>query len=253
MTSVSAEERRRAEDALFARLHDPVISDAERSMVRDELIEMHLPLVRHVARRYADRGEPIDDVVQAGSIGLVQAVDRFDTQRGIAFGSYAVPTIVGAIRRHFRDATWTVKVPRKAQELRGQIDAAHDAIAQELGRSPTVAEIAERADVDAQDVLDSLEISHARTLRTLEAQNDDDVPLAERIGDTDAAITGVEDRQTVQRMLTTLPEREREIVTLRFFDGLSQSQIAEQVGVSQMHVSRLLHRSLQRLRGELGD
>ncbi|HEY7824840.1 MAG TPA: SigB/SigF/SigG family RNA polymerase sigma factor [Acidimicrobiia bacterium] len=251
MTSVPAKARRQAEDALFARLRDPAASDAERAMVRDELIEMHLPLVRHVARRYADRGEPMDDVVQAGSLGLVQAVDRFDPDRGIAFASFAVPTIIGAIRRHFRDSTWTIKVPRKAQELRGRIDSAHDALAQELGRSPTVAEIATRAEVDAQDVLDSMEISHARTLRTLEAQGDDEVPLAERIGNTDSAITDIEDQETVQRMLATLPAREREIVALRFFTGLSQSQIAERVGLSQMHVSRLLSRSLQQLRTQL--
>lgn len=251
MTPASAEARREAEDALFGQLTDPELSDEQRALIRDELVEMHLPLVRHIAKRYADRGEPMDDVVQAGSIGLVQAVDRFDPQRGVVFASYAVPTIVGAIRRHFRDSTWTMKVPRKVQELRGPIDAAHDSLAQELGRSPTVAEIAERADVDTQDVLDSLELSRSRSTRSLEAEADGDIPLADRIGDMDASITGVEDQETVRSLLAVLPDRERQIVTMRFFDGLSQSQIADQVGISQMHVSRLLNRSLQRLRGEM--
>ena len=251
MTPASAEARRKAEDALFGQLTDPELSDEQRALVRDELVEMHLPLVRHIAKRYADRGEPMDDVVQAGSIGLVQAVDRFDPSRGVAFASFAVPTIVGAIRRHFRDSTWTMKVPRKVQELRGPIDAAHDALAQEFGRSPTVAEIAERAGVDTQDVLDSLELSRSRSTRSLEAEADGDIPLADRIGDIDASITGVEDQETVHSLLAVLPDRERQIVTMRFFDGLSQSQIAERVGISQMHVSRLLNRSLQRLRGEM--
>lgn len=251
MTSPTSQARQLAEADLFERLHNPEATDPERSLIRDELVEMHLPLVRHIARRYADRGEPMEDVVQAGSVGLIHAVDRFDPSKGAAFTSYAVPTITGAIRRHFRDTTWALKVPRKAQELRGRIDQAHDALAQELGRSPTVAEIAERAQVDPQDVLDSLEISHARSTKPLEPQAPDEVSLAERMGDFDAQLGNVEDREATRALLAVLPEREREIVTLRFFDGLSQSQIAEHVGVSQMHVSRLLQRSLQRLRGEL--
>jgi len=253
VTPASAEARRKAEDALFRQLTDPATPNEQRALIRDELVEMHLPLVRHIASRYADRGEPMDDLVQAGSLGLVQAVDRFDPSRGAAFASFAVPTIVGAIRRHFRDSTWTVKVPRRVQELRGRIDAAHDALAQELGRSPTVAEVAARAEVDEQDVLDSLEMSHARNTRSLSLENDDDTPLAERLGDIDTALSGVDDQETVRAMLATLPERERAIVTMRFFDGMSQSQIAERVGISQMHVSRLLTRSLARLRSELSD
>ncbi len=136
-TRQSADDQRlAAERELFERLHDADASDAERSAVRDELIETHMPLVHHLARRYADRGEPIEDVTQVATIGLIQAIDKFDPERGSAFSTYAVPTILGAIRRHFRDATWSVKVPRRVQELRGKIDAAHDALAQELGRSP---------------------------------------------------------------------------------------------------------------------
>ena len=251
MTTSPAHERRQAEEALFAQLTDPDTSDAQRANIRHELVETHIGLVRHIAQRYAERGEPLDDVVQAGSVGLVQAVDRFDPSRGAAFSTYAVPVITGAIRRHFRDATWTMKVPRHVQEVRGRINSAYDSLTQELQRSPTVAEIAQRADVDAQDVLDSMEVSHARNLVSLTDDGAREVPLADRIGDLDAGLADVEDKQTTSALLATLPEREREIVRMRFFQGLSQSQIADQVGVSQVHVSRLLTRSLQRLRGEL--
>ena len=243
-------QRRALEDALFAELHDACTSDVRRSAIRDELVAMHMPLVKHIARRYADRGEPMDDLVQAGSVGLIKAVDRFEPQRGVAFSSFAVPTIVGAIRRYFRDATWTVKVPRHLQEMRGRIDTAHDHLAQELGRSPTVAEIAQRAELQAQDVLDALELGHLRETTPLDSGASDG-PVSDRLGGRDAAFDRVEDSATVERLLTTLPERERTMVEMRFFDGLSQSQIAERMGISQMHVSRLLAQSLTRLRDEV--
>lgn len=244
-------DRREVEDALFAQLRDPDTEESTRGRIRDELVEMHLPLVRHIAKRYSDRGEPVDDVIQAGTIGLINAVDRFEPDQGVAFSTYAVPTIIGAIRRHFRDATWSVKVPRRLQELRGRIDTAHDQLAQEIGRSPTVTEIAQRADLDAQDVLDALELAHAREMRPLDPPSSDGSSIADRMGDLDASLADVEDRATVDRLLKTLPERERMIVAMRFFDGMSQTQIAEQIGVSQMHVSRLLSQSLSRLRSEV--
>lgn len=244
-------DRRAVEDELFARLLDPGTDESTRGRIRDELVQMHLPLVRHIARRYADRGEPLDDVAQVGTVGLIHAVDRYRPDYGTAFSSFAVPTILGAIRRHFRDATWSLKVPRRLQELRGRIDAAHDELAQSLGRSPTVAEIAERADVQMDDVLDSLELSRVREMSPLLGRTDDEEPLAERLGDVDAALTEVEDRQTVERLLATLPERERTIMTMRFYQGCSQSQIADALGMSQMHVSRLLARSLAHLRAEV--
>jgi RNA polymerase sigma-B factor len=251
-TRQSADDQRlAAERELFERLHDADASDAEQAGVRDELIETHMPLVHHLARRYADRGEPIEDVTQVATIGLIQAIDKFDPDRGSAFSTYAVPTILGAIRRHFRDATWSVKVPRRVQELRGKIDAAHDALAQELGRSPTVAEIATRADVDPADVLDSLELSRARSAAPIDATSDGEVPLADTLGDLDASLTDIENAETIKRLLTTLSEDERTVVTLRFFDGLTQTQIAERVGVSQMQVSRILTRSLEKLRAGL--
>lgn len=244
-------DRREVEDALFAQFHAPDTDAASREQVREELVAMHLPLVRHIAQRYADRGEPFDDVVQAGTIGLIHAVDRYEPERGAAFSTYAVPTIIGSIRRHFRDSTWSMKVPRRLQELRGRIDAAHDQLAQELGRSPTVAEIARRADLDPQDVLDALELAHARELAPLDPPTSEGSSIADRIGDVDASLAAVEDRATVERLMNTLPERERAIVAMRFFDGMSQSQIADQVGISQMHVSRLLTQSLNRLRSEV--
>lgn len=251
-TRQSADDQRlAAERELFERLHDADASDAEQAGVRDEFIETHMPLVHHLARRYADRGEPIEDVTQVATIGLIQAIDKFDPDRGSAFSTYAVPTILGAIRRHFRDATWSVKVPRRVQELRGKIDAAHDALAQELGRSPTVAEIAARADVDPADVLDSLELSRARSAAPIDATSDGEVPLADTLGDLDASLTDIENAETIKRLLTTLSEDERTVVTLRFFDGLTQTQIAERVGVSQMQVSRILTRSLEKLRAGL--
>ena len=244
-------DRRAIEDDLFARLLDPDTDEASRRQIRDELVQMHLPLVRHIARRYADRGEPLDDVVQVGTVGLIQAVDRYQPDHGTAFSSFAVPTILGAIRRHFRDATWSVKVPRRVQELRGRIDAAHDELAQTLGRSPTVAEIAERAGVEVDDVLDSLELSRVREMTSLDGRTEDEEPLIERLGDIDAALNEVEDKQTVERLLATLPDRERTIMTMRFYQGRSQSQIADALGMSQMHVSRLLARSLAQLRTEV--
>jgi len=244
-------ERHEAEQALFNALHDASSSDEQRGAARDALVEMHLPLVRHLARRYAERGEPMEDVIQAGTIGLIQAVDRFEPDRGVAFSTYAVPTVVGAIRRHFRDATWSMKVPRRVQELRGKIDAAHDSLTQDLGRSPTVAEIAERASVDAQDVLDSLELSRVREMTQIDAVAPDGAPLADRLGDLDASLTGVDDAETVKKLLDSLPEQERIVVKMRFFDGMSQSEIASEVGVSQMQVSRLLSRSLAKLRADV--
>jgi RNA polymerase sigma-B factor len=244
-------DRREVEDALFAVLRDPETSEGRRVRVRDELVEMHVPLVRHIAQRYADRGEPFDDVVQAGNLGLINAVDRYDPDRGAAFSSFAVPTIIGAIRRHFRDATWSVKVPRRLQELRGRIDSAHDQLAQELGRSPTVAEIAQRADLDSHDVLDALEVGRVRQMASLDPPTHDGPTIADHLGAVDASLTDVEDKATVERLLASLPERERAIVAMRFFDGLSQSQIADQAGISQMHVSRLLSQSLTRLRSEV--
>jgi RNA polymerase sigma-B factor len=244
-------ERRRVENALFARLHDPEVTPEQRRNVRSELVEMHQPLVHHIARRYADRGEPFDDVFQVGNLGLISAIDRFEPERGVAFSSFAVPTIIGAIRRHFRDATWALKVPRRVQESRSKINAAFEVLAQELGRSPTVAEVAHRCDLDEHDVLDSLELSRARETTPIDTPLSEGSSIADRIGDTDQALGQVEDKETVRRLLESLPKYDRDVVVMRFFDGMSQTEIAEAAGVSQMQISRILSRSLARLRGQI--
>ena len=251
-TRQSADDQRlAAERELFERLHDADASDAERFAVRDELIETHMPLVHHLARRYADRGEPIEDVTQVATIGLIQAIDKFDPERGSAFSTYAVPTILGAIRRHFRDATWSVKVPRRVQELRGKSTPRTTRWLKSWG-APPPSPRSPHALMSIQPMFSTPwnsvvpEARHRSTQpRTAKA------PLADTLGDLDASLTDIENAETIKRLLATLSEDERTVVTLRFFDGLTQTQIAERVGVSQMQVSRILTRSLEKLRAGL--
>ncbi len=231
-------------------------SSPDHSAARDELVTMHLPLVEHLARRFRDRGEPHDDLVQVGTIGLIKAVDRFDPDRGVEFSTYATPTIVGEIKRHFRDRGWTIRVPRRVQELRAHISRAAAELSQSTGRSPTVRELAEHLGVDEDDIVEGLESSHAYSTMSLDSPvsgEDGAVSLGTTIGSDDDALEGVEFRESLKPLLDALPERERSIIVMRFFHNLTQAQIAEQVGVSQMHVSRLLTRSLAQLRAGLGD
>lgn len=213
---------------------------------REELVRLHLGLVRHCALRYRERGEPLEDLVQVGSVGLLLAIDRFDLDREVAFSSFAIPTIVGEIRRHFRDRTWSVRVPRGLQELARSVGTARESLTGELGRSPTAAEVAERLGVEEEDVLEAIEASYAYRTDPFDPDPDSDAH-----GEVDAALAGVEDRETVAPLLAALPARERQIVILRFFEELSQRQIAERMGISQMHVSRLLARSLGHMRSEM--
>jgi RNA polymerase sigma-B factor len=221
------------------------LSDAE----REQLIMEHLPLVRGLARRYAERGEPLDDLVQVGTIGLIKAIDRFDPARGYKLASFATPTILGEIRRHFRDRSWTVRVPRGIQESRARIAQAVDDVAAREGRSPSVREIAEAADLSMDDVLDALAAGSAQRPTPLASpgrEGDEDEGIS--VGLEDPGFERAEARATLDAGLAELPARERVILHLRFEEGLTQSQIAEQVGVSQMHVSRLIRRALDRLR-----
>lgn len=220
---------------------------------RERLIMQHLPLVRGLARRYADRGEPLDDLVQVGTIGLIKAIDRFEPERGFKLASFATPTILGEIRRHFRDRSWTIRVPRGMQEARAQISHAVTVLSAENGRSPTVREIAESTGLSMDDVLDALAAGSAQRPGPLAAPGSE--------GEEDAgAVVGVEERgyeqaearATLDAGLSALPARERVILHLRFEEGLTQSQIAERVGVSQMHVSRLIRRALDSLRESTG-
>lgn len=229
----------------------------ERQAVRDELVTMHLPLVKHLARRYRDRGETLDDLVQVGTVGLINAVDRYDPTRGVEFSTFATPTILGEIRRHFRDRAWAVKVPRRLQELQSSVASTTESLTHSLGRTPTVREIAESLGATSEDVLDALEVRGAYAASSLDAGADDssDGPHAvvHTLGGIDPALEEVEYRESLRPLLEALPERERRIVLLRFFHNQSQSQIAEQLGISQMHVSRLLARSLAMLRQGMAE
>lgn len=226
--------------------------DPRRKEVRDALVTMHLPLVEHLARRFRDRGEPLDDLVQVGTIGLIKAVDRFDTERGVEFSTYATPTVVGEIKRHFRDRGWAIRVPRRLQELRLLLSQATAELSQRTGRSPTVAELADHLKMTHEEILEGLESAQAYSTLSLDATSGDDdnesPSLQDTLGIEDEALAGVEYRESLRPLLDALPARERQIVILRFFHTMTQSQIAAEIGISQMHVSRLLARSLTQLR-----
>ena len=221
------------------------------SEYRDRLAKLHLPLVEYLAKRFKDRGEPLDDLVQVGSVGLLKAIDRFDLERGVEFSTYATPTIVGELKRYFRDKGWAVRVPRRLQELSLRLNKVIAGLTQELGRSPTVAEIAKRAEVTEEEVLEALESGQAYSTTSLDAPagDDDDAPMRmDRIGEEDLRLDNLEYFASLAPLIDQLPEREKRILYLRFFKGMTQSKIAEQVGISQMHVSRLLTRILEFLR-----
>jgi len=251
-----SEADREREHELLARLAALPPDDDARGPIRDELVTMHLPLVHHLARRFRDRGEPHDDLVQVGTIGLIKAVDRFDPQRGVEFSTYATPTVLGEIKRHFRDKGWSVRVPRRLQELRLAITRATAELSQDLGRSPTVKELAARLEVTEEEVLEGLEAAQSYSTLSLDGSagdSDGESPaLVDTLGSDDAALENVEYRETLRPLLDALPPRERQIVLLRFFHNKTQSEIAAEVGVSQMHVSRLLVKALGTLRGAMG-
>lgn len=249
-------DRDRERDLLVAMAAlDP--DDPRRAALRDELVTVNLPLVEYLARRFRDRGEAYEDLVQVGTIGLIKSVDRFDPERGVEFSTYATPTIVGEIKRHFRDRGWAVRMPRRLQELRLQLNRATAELAQRNGHAPTVTELAQELGITADEVLEGLASGQAYTTASLDAGpgagDDDGASLGETLGVEDAALAHVDNRESLKILLSGLPERERRIVVLRFFGNQTQSQIAEQIGISQMHVSRLLARTLTQLRTELTD
>ena len=225
------------------------------SGLRDQLIEAHIGLAEYLARRFANRGEPLDDLVQVASLGLVKAVERFDPARGLEFTTFATPTIVGELKRHFRDKGWAVRVPRRVQELHLRITRVIDDLSNELGRSPNVDEIAVRAGTTEDEVIEAIDAGSAYRSTSLDAgrSDDDESPgLLGQLGDLDPELARSELRTTLGPLIAALPEREQVMLYLRFYEGLTQSEIAKRLGISQMHVSRLLARSLQQLR-ELGD
>jgi RNA polymerase sigma-B factor len=216
--------------------------------LRADLIQLHLPLVRFHARSYANRGEPLDDLVQAGSIGLVKAVDRFDPGRGVEFSSYASPTIVGEIRRHFRDRTWAVHVNRGLQELVAAVTRAQGELAATLERAPTVAETATYIGRSEEDVLTAVDCAAAYHTRSIHTPIGDDRTLGDTLGQRDGSLDEIELHESLRPLVAQLPAREQRILQLRFYGSRTQSQIAAELGISQMHVSRLLARTLARLR-----
>ncbi|MEZ0092593.1 RNA polymerase sigma-B factor [Streptacidiphilus sp. EB129] len=237
--------------ALFQRFATLTPDCRDYVYVRDTLIELNLPLVRYAAARFRSRNEPMEDIIQVGTIGLIKAIDRFDSERGVEFPTFAMPTIIGEIKRFFRDTSWSVRVPRRLQELRLSLTRAGDELAQKLDRSPTVAELAVCLGVSEEDVVEGLAVGNAYTASSLDTaptDEDGDGPLAERLGYEDAAMEGVEYRESLKPLLARLPARERRIIMLRFFGNMTQSQIGEEIGISQMHVSRLLTRTLAQLR-----
>lgn len=225
---------------------------------RDALIERFLPLARKLARRYAQSSEPYEDLVQVASLGLVKAVERFDPDRGFAFSSFAVPTIVGELKRYFRDTAWSVHVDRSAQERARKITDAQQKLSARTGRAPTVPELAEYLELSQEEVLEGLQAAEAYGAMSLDApfsngEDDEEGSRLDAMGVEDARLLLVDDHATIFGAARHLPAREREILYLRFGEDLTQSEIAERVGVSQMQVSRLLRRSLQRLRELAGD
>jgi RNA polymerase sigma-B factor len=224
---------------------------------RERLIEQHLPLVRSLARRYANRGEQLEDLVQVGSIGLIKAIDRFDIDRGVELTTYATPNIIGEIKRHFRDKGWSIRVPRGLQELNVRLSQLLERLTVELERSPTIPELAQAAGVTEEEVLEALESGQAYTTVSLSGPGsqgeDGELDPLEALGELEHEYEVSEDRAVLTPGLDVLDERERRIIHLRFWEGLTQSQIAQEVGISQMHVSRLIRRSLEKVRQEIGS
>lgn len=259
MTSTSRngktdDENRVPATALLTELHRLPEGSPRRKTLRDQLVEAHMPLVVYLARRFSGRNEPMTDLVQVGAIGLLKAIDRFDPERGLEFSTYATPTILGEIKRHFRDTGWLIHVPRRAQELQTTVNTARADLSQELGRAPTVTELAQRIEVDEEAVIEALDAARAYSGVPLDvlAAPGESVPEHPMLGVIDDGFEQVEQRALLRDVIAKLPESEREILLLRFVANKTQTEIAAIVGVSQMQVSRLVARGLKRLRASLG-
>jgi RNA polymerase sigma-B factor len=238
---------------LLVELHTLPNDPAIRRPVRDRLVELHMPLVEYLARRFAGRNEPLPDLVQVGVIGLLKSIDRFDPGRGLEFSTYATPTILGEIKRHFRDTGWLVHVPRRAQELQTTLSTARAELSQQLGRAPTVAELSARIDVSDEEVVEALDAARAYAGLPLDALTEDGSGRGESpiLSTIDERFEQVEQRALLRPMIEQLPDTEREVLLLRFVANKTQTEIASIVGVSQMQVSRLVARGLARLRSRL--
>ncbi|EID17714.1 RNA polymerase sigma factor SigF [Mycolicibacterium phlei] len=239
---------------MFRALKELPEDSAKFQRQRDRIVERCLPLADHIARRFDGRGEPREDLVQVARVGLVNAVIRFDVEAGSDFVSFAVPTIMGEVRRHFRDNSWSVKVPRRLKELHLRLGAATAELSQRLGRAPTASELAAELEMDRDEVVEGLVAGSSYNTLSIDSggSGSEDAPaIADTLGDVDFGLDQIENREALRPLLAALPERERQVLVLRFFESMTQTQIAERVGVSQMHVSRLLAKSLARLRDQL--
>lgn len=239
---------RSADREMFEQLAALEAGTSEHEKIRAALIERHLPLVTFMARKFADRGEPLDDLIQVGTIGLIKAIDRFEISKGFEFSTFATPTIVGEIKRHFRDKTWAVRVPRRLQELGAAVTKATTELTQKLDRSPTPKEIAKHLGITVDEVAEALESNAAYSTVSLDVTSDTSTSIGDSFGSLDEALEGVEYRESLKPLLAQLDDREKRILQMRFFDNLSQSQIATELGISQMHVSRILNKVLSHLR-----
>jgi RNA polymerase sigma-B factor len=240
------DEQTQRSDALFRRLPDPG--------AREELTQVYQPLAEYLARRFYGRGEAVEDLIQVASIGLLKAIDRFDLSRGVKFSTYATATIVGELKRHFRDKGWALRVPRRLQEAGMKVGRSVTELYQDLGRAPTIPEIGQRTGLTEEEVLEAMETAQAYTTASLDAPTDEEgATSADRLGVEEEAFDLLEGWTSVEPALRRLPARERRILYLRFFRGLTQTQIAEELGISQMHVSRLLSRTLRELRESVGE
>lgn len=250
------EERRRQERRKRVRELFEVLRQTGDPRVRDELIALNIHLVEYLARKFANRGEPLEDLLQVGYIGLIKAIDRYDIDRGVEFSTYATPTIVGELKRYFRDKGWAIRIPRRLQMRDLELNQAIDHLTQELHRSPTLQEVAEYLDMDLEEVVEILESSHATNYLSLDSMyaNEDEERgfcLLDYLGEEDDEFSLAEDRDTLANLISSLTEREQKVVYMRFFRGMTQIEIAKELNISQMHVSRLLRKILEKLRGNL--
>jgi len=241
---------------MFRHLHSLDKSSVAFRCQRDTIIERALPIADHIARRFSNRGEPFDDLVQAARVGLVNAVNRFDIETGSDFLSFAVPTMMGEVRRHFRDHGWAVKVPRRLKDLQKQLVSARSELSQRLNRAPTASELAEHLDIDREMVIQGLIAGSNYSTRSTDMQVGPDGEtrsLGDTFGDVDHNLDTVVAAETVRPLIAALPERQRNVLRLRFFENLTQTQIAERIGCSQMHVSRLIAQALRTLRSQVRE
>jgi len=241
---------------LFGRLHDLAPDDPRRPALRNQIIELCLPAAERLARRFSGNGEPTADLAQVAALGLVKAVDGFDTTRGIEFATYATPTIVGELKRYFRDRSWGIRLPRRLQELRLVVNRGREELTQRLGRSPTIDDLAEHLDMGVEQVIEVLEAGQSSRPLSLDSPvlaGEEDVTLADTVGADDPEFGHVDFHESLHVLLERLPEREQKIISLRFYGNLTQVEIAEKVGLSQMHVSRLLRQSLNFLKRALDE